>query len=71
MITDNPTRVYIYSSKAWIDHCMSSCRRLGLNKDILQFTKDGLEGYGTTVADYDLLKYFQDILHLCREDTVS
>jgi hypothetical protein len=50
---------------------MNSCRRMGLNKEILKFTKDGLEGYGTTVVDKDLLEYFQDILHLCQEDIVS
>jgi hypothetical protein len=50
---------------------MSSCRRLGLNKEILKFTEDGLEGYGTTVVDDDLDRYFQDILHLCHEDVVS
>jgi hypothetical protein len=50
---------------------MNSCRRLGLNKEILKFTEDGFEGYGTTVVDDDLQKYFQDILQLCHEDVVS
>lgn len=71
MKTDNLARVYMYSSESWIHHCMNSCRRVGLNKEILKFTKDGLERYGTTVVDDDLLKYFQDILHLCHEDVVS
>jgi hypothetical protein len=71
MITDNSTRAYIYSSESWIHHCMSSCRRLGLNNEILKFTEDSLEGYGTTVVDNHLLKYFQDILRLCHEDVVS
>jgi len=52
-------------------HYMSSYRRLGLNKEILKFTEDSLEGYGTTVVDADLFKYFQDILRLCHEDVVS
>ena len=71
MLTDNQARVYLYSSESWIHHCMNSCRRLGLNKEILKFTENGLEGYGTTVVDMDLLKYLQDILHLCQEDIVS
>jgi hypothetical protein len=71
MLTDNQARVYLYSSESWIHHCMNSCRRLGLNKEILKFTEDGLEGYGTTVVDNHLQKSFQDILHLCHEDVVS
>jgi hypothetical protein len=42
-----------------------------LNNEILKLTKNGLEGYGTTVMDDDLLKYYTDILKLCRQDVVS
>jgi hypothetical protein len=71
IITDTQARAFIYSSESWIHHSQSSCRRLGLNKQILKFTKEGLKGYGTTVEDSHLHSYFQDVLLLCHQDAVS
>jgi hypothetical protein len=50
---------------------MNSCRRLGLNNQILNFTKYGLEGYGRAIGDEDLLKYHYDVLKLCHQEPVS
>jgi hypothetical protein len=71
MITDDPTSAFYYSLASWTYHSRKACRKLGLNKRILEFAKDGLESSGTTIEDDRLVDYFRDILILCQEDIVS
>jgi hypothetical protein len=70
-MTDTLASAFIYASESWIHHSQNSCRRLGLNKHILKFTEGDLMGHGTTVEDIRLPTFFQDVLLLCRQDSVG
>ena len=63
MITDDFFSIFNYSSESWVHHCVMSCRKLGLNEQILEFANGGLENW----LGVDVAKGVEDILRLCHQ----
>lgn len=67
-------RVYIYSSKSWVQHCAASYRKLATDPQILEFAETGLQTWADRAdewEDLDTISCLRDVLLLSRQDMVS
>ncbi|KIM21414.1 hypothetical protein M408DRAFT_29602 [Serendipita vermifera MAFF 305830] len=65
-------RIYVYSSKSWVYHCMASYRKLALNGPILEFAYNRLENWADLADKWyrlDTLSSLRDVLALSRQNT--